>query len=343
MKIGLVGYQGGGKSSVFELLTAIKPDLSKAHTGQVAVAVLPDVRFDNLVKLFNPKKVTPAKIELFDTPGLSRTEPEENVAKMGVLRESDALVQVVGVFNGANPVQEVASFRDDMVLADLQVVTNRIERLKTNIGKARPDREQLIKELAALEPIHARLNNGDMLHDMKFTEEQVQTTQSFSLLTRKDRLVILNTAESDFDPDVVTQIESLGLRVVHGPVGLELELQALPEDDRRVFAEEMGLKESCKDQIIAAIFLVTDQILFFTSDEKEVRAWLLKRGSTAVEAAGSIHTDLARGFIRAEVMNVEDLLRLGSEREVKAAGLHHVVAKDYIVKDGDEIVVRFSV
>lgn len=342
MKIGLVGYQGGGKSTVFELLTGIKPDISKAHSGQVGVATLPDERFDGLVRLFNPKKITPAKIELFDTPGLSRDDQQSNPQRLGVLRESDALVQVIGVFSGADPRAEAQSFQDDLILADLQVVTNRIERLQASIGKPRPDRDELRAELEALEPLAAMLGDGQTLRGMEFTEAQKKATRSFSLLTHKQLLIVLNTADASFDPGVVADIEAQGFRAIPAPAGLELELEALPEGDRAEFAAEMGITESSRNRLLRAIFEVTDQITFFTSDEKEVRAWLLKRGSTALDAAGTIHTDLARGFIRAEVMAVDDLLRLGSEREVKAAGLHQLVGKEYIVRDGDEIVIRHS-
>ena len=342
MKIGLVGYQGGGKTTVFELLTGVKPDLSKAHTGQLGVATLPDARFDGLVKLFNPKKISPAKIELFDTPGLSRGEHEGNAQKLGVLRESDALVQVIGVFSGSKPQAEATSFQDDMILADLQVMTNRMDRLKTNIGKPRPDRDELKAELAALEPLAAILGEGQSLRGMEFTEEQTKATRAFSLLTSKQLLIVLNTADASFDEQAIKDIHDQGFLAVPAPVGLELELQALPEADRAEFAAEMGMGESSKARLLRAIFDVTEQLTFFTSDEKEVRAWLLKRGSTALDAAGTIHTDLARGFIRAEVMAVADLLRLGSEREVKAANLHQLVGKEYPVRDGDELVIRHS-
>jgi ribosome-binding ATPase YchF (GTP1/OBG family) len=138
-------------------------------------------------------------------------------------------------------------------------------------------------------------------------------------------------------------MKTLGLPFVSAPVGLELEVQQLPPEDRETFAKEMGLGEPCAARILRSIFEVTDQITFFTSDEKEVHAWLLPHGGTALEAAGTIHSDLGRGFIRAEITACEDLLRLGSEREVKAAGLQHVQGKDYVMRDGDEIVVRFSV
>lgn len=343
MKLGLVGYQGSGKSTLFELLTGVKPDVAKAHLGQLGTAVVPDPRFDRLVALFKPKKVSPARIELFDTPGLDRKSHEVNAQRLGVIRESNALVLVVGCFAGADPVADVRSFQDDIILADLQVVTNRVGRLQKDILKPRPDREQLREEMAALEPIAARLNEGRPVADMVFNEAQDKATKSFSLLTRKRQLVILNTADSTQAAAAAASLEAAGHRVVSAPIGLELEVQQLPPEDRETFAKEMGLGESCASKVLRAIFDVTEQLTFYTSDEKEVHAWLLHRGGTALEAAGAIHTDLARGFIRAEITAVEDLLRLGSEREVKAAGLHRVEGKDYAMQDGDEIVVRFSV
>lgn len=343
MRIGIVGYQGTGKSTVFELLTGVKPDISKAHTGQVGMTTVPDERFDRLVDLYHPKKETPAKIELFDTPGLSRGEQSGNAQKLGIIREATALAQVVGAFLGGDSVREVEDFITDMVLADLQVVTNRIERLKKDVTKPIPNRDQLQHELESLQPIEARLSEGQTLHGMKFNELQEQATKSFSLLSRKRHLVLLNTADADADAEQVSQIEALGSPVVAAPFGLELEVGQLPPEEREEFGREMGLGEASRSRVLQAVFELTDYITFYTCDEKEVHAWLLKRGSNAVDAAGTIHTDLARGFIRAEVMSVADLLRLGSEREVKAAGLHRTEGKEYIVCDGDEIVVRFNV
>ena len=343
MKIGLVGYQGGGKSTVFELLTGVKPDPAKVHSGQVGVAVVPDERFDRLVKFYNPKKTVPAKIELFDTPGLSRDTQEGNAQRLAVIREAAALVQVVGVFAGADPQAEAAAFHDDIILADLQVVTNRLDRLRKDVTKPRPDKAALQAELDAIEPVAAKLEAGESTFDMEFSEAQDKATRSFSLLTRKRRLIVLNTAESAFDQSLVKNLETQGHRVVAGPFGLELEVQALPEEDRALFAAEMGLGEPMRGQLLRAIFDVTEQITFYTSGEKEVHAWLLKRGSTVLEAADEIHSDLARGFVRAEVWATDDLLRLGSERELKAAGLNQVVGKDYVVRDGDEVFIRSGV
>jgi len=343
MKIGLVGYQGSGKSSAFELLTGVRPDPSKTHTGQLGVATLPDPRFDGLVKLFNPKKLSPAKIELFDTPGLSREHGDSNSQRMAVVREANALVQVIGAYAGGDPLADARSFEEDLILADLQVVMNRIERLKTNIHKNRPDKAECQVELALLEPVEAALNDGQLLRNVELSKDQEKATKSFSFLTRKQMLLLVNTTESAYDPAIVQTLTDAGYRVVTAPLGLEIEVQSLDPAEQAEFAAELGITEPSRERLLRGIFEVTEQITFFTSDEKEVHAWLLKRGSTAVEAAAAIHTDLARGFIRAEVMSVDDLLRLGSEREVKAHNLYQLVGKEHIVQDGDEVVIRSGV
>ncbi len=343
MKIGLVGYQGSGKSTLFELLTGIKPDLSKSQSGQVGIADVPDERFDRLVGHYNPKKIVPTRIELFDTPGLTQDQEAGNSQKLGTLRESTILIHVIGLFAGVDPVKEVQQFNDDLLLADLQVISNRIEKLTKDASKPRPDKDQLQAELEALQPIAELLNNGEPARNMEFSELQELATKSYSLLTRKRRLVVLNSSDSEIDAQLVEDVEKMGDPVICAPVGLELELNALDEEERLIFADEMGLKEESHKKLLRKIFEVTDQITFYTSDEKEVHAWLLNRGSTVVEAAHSIHSDLARGFVRAEIWSADDLLKCGSERELKAQGLNHVEGKDYIVQDGDEIFIRSGV
>lgn len=343
MKVGLVGYQGGGKSTLFQLLTGIEPDVSKAHTGQVGVMTIVDNRFRGLVELFEPKKESPCKIELLDTPGLSISDQRLNPQRLGVIKESAAIVQVVGCFNGADPIDEVRRFQEDLVLADMQVVDNRMERLEKEVTRPRPEKEQLEREFEALKPMQTALHEGKPLEALELSEEQEDLARAFALLSRKKRLVVCNTVDSDFDETVLRRLAESGAPALAGPVGLELEVAQLPEEEQVEFAAEMGLRDSCRERLVEEVFKVSDLITFFTSDEKEVHAWLLRRGSTAVEAAHTIHSDLARGFIRAEIMQVEDLLRLGSEREVKAEGLHHVEGKEYIVKDGDEILIRHNV
>ena len=343
MKTGLVGFQGGGKSTVFELLTATAADPAKAHTGQVGQALVADARFDGLVELYRPGKEVSARIELLDTPGLDRRQQDVNLQRLGVIREAQALVQVVGAFGGVDAVDEVARFSEELALADLQIVTNRVSRLEIDAPKPRPDREELQAELEALRPMAEALETHLNLDGIEFTDLQQHLCRSFSLLTIKKRLVLINTADTDSDDDTIAALEAAGHRVMVAAVGLELELEALEEADRIEMARELGLSGSCRNELLQAILQTADLITFYTCAEKEVHAWLLRRGSTAVDAADSIHSDLARGFIRAEVTPCDKLLELGSEKEVKAAGLWHVEGKDYVVQDGDELFIRSGV
>ena len=342
MKVGLVGYQGGGKSTLFHLLTGVEPDVSKAHTGQVGVMTILDDRFRRLVELYEPKKESPCKIELLDTPGLSLSDQKLNPQRLGIIREAAAMVQVVGCFNGADPADEVRRFQEDMVLADMQVVDNRIGRLEKDVQRARPEKEMQERELAALQPLQEVLHAGDSLESVELSGDQEHFARAYALLSRKKRLVVCNTADSDFDEAILRRLAEGGVPALAAPVGLELEVAQLPESEQEEFAAEMGLREPCRERLVEEVFQVSDLITFYTCDEKEVHAWLLRRGSTAVEAAHAIHSDLARGFIRAEIMHVDDLLRLGSEREVKAEGLHHVEGKEYVVQDGEEILIRHN-
>ncbi len=343
MKTGLVGFQGGGKSTVFELLTATAPDPAKAHTGQVGLATVADARFDKLVEHYRPGKEVPARIELLDTPGLDRRQQDVNPQRLAVIREAQALVQVVGSFGDVDAVEEVQRFSEEMALADLQIVSSRVSRLEVDATKPRPDREELQAELEALKPLAEALETTLNLDGIELTELQEKVCRSFSLLTLKKRLVLINTADSEVDDQIVAALEAAGHHVMVAAVGLELELEALDESDRAEMAVELGLSGSCRNELMQAILGTADLITFYTCAEKEVHAWLLRRGSSAVDAADSIHSDLARGFIRAEVTPCDKLLELGGEKEVKAAGLWHVEGKDYVVQDGDELFIRSGV
>lgn len=343
MKIGLVGFQGGGKSTVFELLTSVAPDASKSHSGQVGLATVADERFDQLVELYQPRKVSPARIELFDTPGLDRRLQESNPQRLSVIREAAALVQVIGAHSGFEPLEEITRFTDELLLADLSILNNRIARLEVDSSKPRPDRDELQAELEALQPLVGSLEDGLTLAEIELNDLQVRAVRSFGLLTGKRRLALINTSEPGSAHDVIEPLSAAGYVVEAAAVGLELELEALEESERNEFAEEMGLSGSCRQELMRAILNVAELITFYTCAEKEVHAWLLQQGKTVVDAADSIHSDLARGFIRAEITPSDSLLELGSEKEVRAAGLWHVEGKDYIVQDGDEVFIRSGV
>lgn len=342
MKIGLVGYQGSGKSTLFEFLTAVAPDLSLSHTTQSAMATIPDDRIDALCDIYQPKKVTQAALEIVDTPGLSRTH-EGNAARLGQIREASCLIQVVGAFDGSDYDADLKGFEEDLVLADLEIVSNRVERLKDSLRKPRPNREEQQAELEAIEPILAKLEAGESLTAFEFSDEQLKITRSFQLLSQKRRLAIINVADDAEDLDQFAKESTDERPVIAVPVGLEVELARMNETEREEFREEMGVESFDRDSLLRRIMDQSGQMLFFTAGEKEVRTWLIPQGATAVEAADSIHSDLARGFIRAETMSCTDLLRLGSEREVKAENLMRQEPKDYVLQDGDIINIRFSV
>lgn len=342
MKIGIVGYQGSGKTALFEWLTGVPADPALAHASQSAMAPVPEPRVDSLCQIYRPKKVTLAALELVDTPGLSRTH-EGNPARLGLIREAGCLVLVVAAFGGSDPLADLAGFREDLLLADMEIVSGRIGRLRESVKKPRPNRDQELAELAALERVLQSLESGRPLTADQLSEEELKATRSFRLMGEKPMLVVVNVADDDerierFDRSAAGEPPMLAVRV-----GLERELARMDESERAEFEQEMGLGGSRRDLVLRAILDASGQMLYFTAGEKEVRTWMLRQGGTALEAADNIHSDLARGFIRAETMQVDDLVRLGSEREVKAAHLVRQEPKDYVVRDGDILNIKFSV
>lgn len=344
MKIGLVGYQGSGKSTLFEWLTGVPADPALAHTSQTAMAIVPDERLTQICGVYHPKKVVEAAIELVDTPGLSRTH-EGSAQRLALIREAACLVLVTGAFGGSDPWADAASFEEDVLLADLELVSNRVTRLKEAVKKPRPNRERELEraEIELLEPIVAALGEGQSLRQIKLSDEQLKLTKAYQLITRKPRLVLVNTADDEENPQRFLDSAPPEHQAVTVPVGIELELSRMTPEERAEFEEEMGLEGYDRGSLLRTLMNVSGQMLFFTASEKEVRSWMLTKGMTALDAAGGIHSDLARGFIRAETMACDDLIRLGSEREIKAAGLMRQEPKDYVVQDGDVLHIKFNV
>ncbi len=344
MKIGLIGYQGSGKSTLFEWLTGVAPDPAASHAGQSAMATVPEPRVESLCQIYHPKKVTLAALEIDDTPGLSRTH-EGNAARMATIREAGCLVFVVGAYGGTDPAADLHSLDEDLVLADMEIVSGRLQRVADSLRKPIPGKERdlLLHEQQTLHMVYEGMENGKPLREEQMTDEQARVTRSFRLFSEKPRMVVFNTADDESDPGRFTRLVPPGVQAFAVPVGLEIELARMSPSDRREFEEEMGLVASDRDHLIRTLMDVSGQMIFFTAGEKEVRTWMMPKGGTAVAAAAGIHTDLARGFIRAEIMTVADLVRLGSEREVKAQHLVRQEPKDYVVKDDDILYIRFSV
>jgi GTP-binding protein YchF len=340
MRAGLVGFAGGGKSTLFELLTGAKPDPGKVHSGQVGIAVLHDPRLEFLSGLHRPKKITPATVELLDTPGLLPGTHGDNPQRLALIREGDALLVVLGGFAGGDPATDLAAFREELLFADLGVVTNRVERLEASVKKPRPDREAQQKELDTCLRVREALETGASIASLGLTEDEKKPMRSFGLLTDKPQVVILNAAQGEEVPDSLRALAPEALAI---DAKLELELLQMAPDERAAFMADFGIETFGRDRIIRAAYDAVGIITFFTAGEPEVRGWNLERGATAVEAAGKIHTDLARGFIRAEVTAYDDLAKAGSVKEAKAANAQRLEGKEYVVKDGDVIYFRSSV
>lgn len=337
MRVGLVGFAGSGKSTLFELLTGAKPDPGKVHGGQVGIATLSDPRLDFLAALHRPKKVTPATVELLDTPGLLPGTHGDNPQRLALIREGDALLIVLGAFAGGDPAADLAAFRDEILFADLGVVTNRAERLEASVKKPRPDREQQLKELDVVKRVQGALDAGQTIASLGLTEEEKKPMRSFGLLTDKPEVVVVNVSQGQAIPDALRAVASDALAI---DAKLELELSQLDPEERASFMADLEITELGRDRIIRRAYDAVGIITFFTAGEPEVRGWNLERGGSAVDAAGKIHTDLAKGFIRAEVTAFDDIARLGNMKEVKAHNLQRLEGKDYVVKDGDVVYFR---
>lgn len=340
MKIGIVGYQGAGKSTLFQWLTGVAPDPAKSHETQSAMCPVPDERFAPLCKIYSPKKTTYAALEIVDTPGLSRSH-EGSAQKLAMIREASCLIVVVAAHGGADAAADLSNFDDDLLIADLDILAGRVERLKDQVKKPRPNREELQKELEALEPLVPILEQGKSLRDVELTKEQHKATRAFKLFSEKPRLVVFNISD-DESPEKYQSKVPEGVQSIAVSLSLQVELSQLGPEEHQAFCEEMGVAPFDQDMVVRRIMDASGQMVFFTAGEKEVRTWMIRCGGTAVEAAGNIHTDLAKGFIRAEVMTCDDLIRLGSEREIKANNLMRQEHKDYVIKDGDILLIRHN-
>jgi ribosome-binding ATPase len=234
----------------------------------------------------------------------------------------------------------LAAFRDEMLFADLGVVTSRVERLETSVRKARPDREQAQKELEIVKRVQTTLEEGKSVATLELSADDKKPLRSFGLLTDKPHVALLNTLQGQ---DISGALSVLAPEALAIDAKLELELTQLEPDERAAFMADLGVSELGRDRIIRQAYDAVGIITYFTAGEPEVRGWNLERGSNAVEAAGKIHTDLAKGFIRAEVTAFDDLQQAGSVKEAKAKHLHRLEGKEYIVKDGDVIYFRSAV
>jgi ribosome-binding ATPase YchF (GTP1/OBG family) len=342
MKIGLVGFSGSGKSTVFQWLTGVTPDPARVQQGQVGAAKLPDPRVGQMAALFKPKKTTYAEIQFLDTPGLDVAERRDNPRRLGILREADGLVVVLNGFTGGDLAAELRQFREEIAFADLEILTNRLSKVEANLKKPKPakEREADLLEQSILQRLVAALESGQLPRDLGLKADEEKAIRSFQLLTIKPEIVLVNQGEGG--QTTPAGLRTLAPDALMAPAKLELELEELPAEDRAAFAADLGLAGSQRDQTLHAIFAAMGQIVFLTVGEDECRAWPLAKGSDAVAGAGQIHTDLAKRFVRAEVVGYDDFCRVGSMKEAKAQGVYRLEGKTYVVQDGDIMHVLAS-
>jgi hypothetical protein len=322
----------------------VKPDHASGRTGQLGVAQIADPRLEVLARMHEPAKVTPATLELLDTPGLDPRGGGDNPQALGVMRQVDGLMIVLGTYLGNEPADELRRLHDELVFADLALVSGRIDKLEAGLRKPRPEKEREVQEeeLDALRALAGKLEAGG--RESEWSERERTAFRVYQLFVHKPQFLVVNQPEGSPGGPIEIEPPSARSSAFALSAKLELELSQLEAEERDAFMAELGLESLSRDRLLAALTRGTmGQITFFTVGPKEVRGWPVHAGATALEAAGKIHTDLARGFIRAEVIHYEDLLRCGSEREAKKQGLYRLEGKEHIIQDGDVVLIRFNV
>ena len=344
MKLGLIGHRGAGKTTLFNMLTGLQAQVGgyggkeEVHLGVIKV---PDARIDRLSQIFKPKKTTYAEIRFTDfPPNQGEDNLKSNQALVTQMREVDAIALVLRDFGpDANPIKELNDLLTEMILTDMGVVENRRARLKKE--KARPLEEALLERCAGT------LENEESLRNLSFTADEESLLSGFGFLSRKPVLVLFNQAEEKagqpLAPSHEEELKHRGLEGLALAGKVEMEIAQLDERDRTAFLKDIGIQEPGRDRFIRASYHLLNLISFLTAGEDEVRAWTITQGTAARKAAGKIHSDIERGFIRAEVIVYEDFNALGSETKCKEAGKLRLEGKDYVVQDGDIIHFRFAV
>ncbi|HOL16990.1 MAG TPA: redox-regulated ATPase YchF [Bacillota bacterium] len=357
MQIGLVGLPQAGKTTFFNLLTGLGlptgyNPAAEVHTGS---AIVPDKRLDFLSSLYKPRKTVYARITFNDIPGVRMNESGARAAKLlDEVRSADVLVQVVRAFNGSAdsastppaPYRDLVDYGTELILADMDALEKRIQRIKSKPKVKKEAQEQL----AVLERMLLALEQEQPLSTVRLTPEEQAYLAGQAFLSEKPLIAAINLDEKQLAANDYPQREQIAayaaqydIPVIEICAQVEMEIGRLSPEEREEFMADLGLTESGLDRLARTAYERLGLISFFTVGEDEVRAWTIRRGATARQAAGKIHSDMERGFIRAEVFHFDHIYRLGSAAKVREAGLLRLEGKDYIVQDGDILNIRFNI
>jgi GTP-binding protein YchF len=368
MKVGIVGMPQVGKTTIFRLLTQGRVDTSSwgnAREAHLGIAHVPDERVDRLAEIVKPKKITYATVEYVDLPGLSRGEgkaalqgqAKEMSTYLNSLKNIDTLLHVVRAFEDpnlphvegtVNPSRDIELFELEMIFSDLAIVEKRLERLSKDLKKGKSAELELENEV--LVRFKAALESERPLRELELSPEEERRVRGFTFLSAKPILLVLNVGDQDA-PKISNVVEELGLlnqasrrnvaiTAVCGKI--ESEIAALPPADAQMFMEDLGIAGSALNRIIQNSYDLLGVFSFYTAGEPEVRAWTIPRGTTAMQAAGAIHTDIEKGFIKAEVVSFDDMIALGTFQAAKSKGVLRLEGREYKVQEGDVILFRFN-
>lgn len=357
MKIGLIGLPQTGKNTLFWLLTGHRPSENEIVSGKpvVSIAEIKDKRFDVLAQMYKPKKTVRARIELVLLPRLEK----DSLAKgdwFKDITELDAVCHVVRAFKDdsvyhisgfVDPKRDIDTVNSELILSDLIFIEKRMERLEKKIKQIKED--AAIKEKDILLKLKSALDREEPLRLLGLTAEEIKTISGYPFLTRTAMMIVLNVSDDELKKgELIERLKKdysrLNIRMMQVSAKVEAEIAAFDSDaERKEFLTAMGIEESAVEGLTRLCIAALDRISFFTVGPDEVRQWIIPRGSSAPRAAGAIHSDIEKGFIRAETMKYADLAELGSEEKVKSAGKYYIKGRDYIVEDGDILNIRFSV